>query len=355
MKRSNPSSMGRPAAALRPTRVRDLCSKRPLRGATNAVRGSYMGPGLWFDRNTRKVHIRLSPTHNNVPGLADYSGETDPNKVALSITEKNMATLTVDVSNHIEFRNLAFSYSNVTAMVKDSSSLVFEDVEFEAGRYAVRAGRSSTLRFTHCAFDGGLPTWMFRGDVKDQYKFLEGGQLVDNFLAKQTMESLLATEATKSVEIAYSEFTNAHDLYLSAPDFHFHHNWVNNLNDEALFLDGAAGSSGQVHHNVVTQTLSAISFAGPFSAGPWYIYRNLIDLRHPTAGFRPRNAASKHSDVWRPGAAFKSRDADGSYDLFQNTFVVPFAAEYPDGNPVWPQASFTHLRNSIAHGASGVH
>jgi len=39
-----------------------------LAGGRNWV---YMGPGLWFDPDERKVHIRLSPTSNNIPRWPD--------------------------------------------------------------------------------------------------------------------------------------------------------------------------------------------------------------------------------------------------------------------------------------------
>jgi hypothetical protein len=192
-----------------------------------------------------------------------------------------------------------------------------------------------------------MPTWMFRGDLKDQYKFLQNGQLVDNFLGKQTSEGLIAMEGVDSVEIHHCEFMNAHDLYLQASNVNFHHNWIGNLHDDSLFLDGSATASGLVHHNVIVQALSAISFAGDYVAGPWRIYRNLIDLRLPTAGFRPRNADFNRAHVWRNGFPFKGGGAEGTYDIFQNTVIVPFAPEYHPGQTVYPQASFAHLRNSI--------
>jgi len=75
----------------------------------------YMGPGLWFDQGTQLVHIRLSPTHNGVPGLADYAGETDPNKVALSITEKNMKPLTVKTSSSLSEKSLGSTIVHLSA------------------------------------------------------------------------------------------------------------------------------------------------------------------------------------------------------------------------------------------------
>lgn len=317
-------------------------------GCTERRPWVYMGPGIWFDNVTHKVHIRLSPTHNSVPGLADYDGEKNPNNLPLAISEKNMYSIKVENSNHVVFNNLAVKFSSVSILVTDSTNIRFNDMVIWAGRFGVRAGRSEAIQFSNTLFDGGMPTWAFRNDLKDQYEFIENGQTKTNFLGKATMETLFASEGTRSIEIHHSEFINGHDLYLAAPDFQFHHNWINNLNDEGIFLDGSAEARGSVHHNVITQTLSAIGFAGIFPAGPWYIYRNLIDLRQPTAGFRPRNANFNRAYVWRPGAPFKSRFAEGPHHIFQNTFIVPFAAEFPDGKPIYPQASFTHLRNSIA-------
>lgn len=70
-------------------------------------------------------------------------------------------------------------------------------------------------------------------------------------------------------------------------------------------------------------------------AGPFYIYRNLIDVRAPTAGHRPRHPGDR--DVWRYGNTFKSNGVDGPYDLFHNTFLV-----YAQGG----QASYLHYRST---------
>jgi hypothetical protein len=155
-------------------------------------------------------------------------------------------------------------------------------------------------------------------------------------------------------EFAYSEFINSHDLYLSGNGTKFHHNWIHNLNDEALFLDGAAVAAGVLHDNVITRTLSAISFAGSNSAGPWQIYRNLIDLRQPTAGYRPRHVGFNGAYAWRYGRPFKSEEnppsmggvprSDGPYDVFQNTFIVGWQAARAGDGPQYPQLLFDQFR-----------
>ena len=48
--------------------------------------GVYCGPGLWFNRETERIHARLA--HTKMAGLGDraYRGETDPRKLALCVS-----------------------------------------------------------------------------------------------------------------------------------------------------------------------------------------------------------------------------------------------------------------------------
>ena len=68
---------------------------------------------------------------------------------------------------------------------------------------------------------------------------------------------------------------------------------IYDLNDDGLFLDAYGRANVRVHDNVVLKTLTALNFAsdkkGPVETvgGPFFIYRNLIDLRERTPGFRP--------------------------------------------------------------------
>jgi hypothetical protein len=128
----------------------------------------------------------------------------------------------------------------------------------------------------------------------------------------------------------------------------FHHNWVDNLNDEGLFLDAKATSHLRVYQNVITRCLSVISFAGGQVGGPKYIYRNLIDLRQPTVDHRPTPTADV--DVFRFGQLYKTgdKDVDGPLDLFQNTCFVfqqksPSYLHYSDTSSPHPHRSFNNL------------
>ena len=36
---------------------------------------------------------------------------------------------------------------------------------------AFLTGHNERITFAHCEFRGGVPTWMFRSDIKDVYRF----------------------------------------------------------------------------------------------------------------------------------------------------------------------------------------
>jgi hypothetical protein len=185
---------------------------------------------------------------------------------------------------------------------------------------------------------------------------MDGDVASANGLGGQTSVALLMGENHDvGTEIHHCEFLNGHDLYLIGTNVSFHHNLIHNLNDEGMLLDGGLAAGVKIYQNVITNVLNAISFAGtcPLDAPPTdtlcvntlggsrYIYRNLIDLRGPTAGYRPRcSDMTKAScrDVWRFGNITKSNPPDGPYDLFQNTFLIY--------NQTGDQASFLHYRNT---------
>jgi hypothetical protein len=222
----------------------------------------------------------------------------------------------------VRFEHLTIRYGgDNTVRLPNATDLVFDHVRLWTSSYGVGMTNLRRSTFSHCEFNGGMPTWYFRSDRKAEYTFLQDGHPVQNLLGKQTVRSLTVTGSTAADNtIHHCEFHNAHDLYLGGTNIDFHHNWITNLNDEGLFLDANQSANVRIHQNVIVKTLSPISFAGEKVAGPFYIYRNLIDVRAPTAGHRPRHPGD--TDVWRYGNTFKSNGVDGPYALFQNTFLV---------------------------------
>jgi hypothetical protein len=290
---------------------------------------AYMGPGIHFNQETNRIHIRLSHTsvNQNINPLSDYQGETNPNKVALSI-----CTNTHDHSNFyfglrctecsdLQIRNLSVRFGDATVLTKNCSNLLFEGLEIWAGQYGVRLGAENpSIIFCNTVIDGGLPDWLFRSDLKDE----PPKQFGNNAPAKQTHETLfLASNDTSHLKISHCEFLNGHDLNIGGTNVTFNNNLISNLHDEGLIMGGDAPvRTGHFHHNVIKKTISALSFVGKPTES-LLIYRNLIDLQDPVAGKRPNSA--EDVNVWRIGRPFKNGEADsfGSCDIFQNTFIVP--------------------------------
>jgi hypothetical protein len=164
-------------------RLEDLRSKRqtfdktygsdPKEGPIDVVTGKdedahgypwvYMGPGLWFNDQTHRVHIRLAPTTNGIPHLRDYEGETDPRKLRLALAARSTLPLRVRGSEHVRLEHLTIRYGgDETAHVENVNHVRFDHVRFLASSIGVRMERAKHTVFRDCVFSGGLPTWYFR-------------------------------------------------------------------------------------------------------------------------------------------------------------------------------------------------
>ena len=264
----------------------------------------YMGPGLWFDTGKRQLHLRLSNTNSETPGWPDYTGVTDPRLVKLALSKKLTPTLFLTNCHYLEFKDLTLRFGGrETIRIKDCSNLEFDHVNIRAGSRAIRfesddpAGNMSIV-FHDGEVDGGMPTWFFRSDRKDEYSYVPAtvqnataGDVKDNGLGKATTGAIISSSRNASdIEIHHCEIFNGHDLCIFGHRMRFHHNWVHNINDDALFMgsEKADTEDAWIYRNVITQVLSALSFSSDTKVGQVSIFRNLIDLREPTLGNRPR-------------------------------------------------------------------
>jgi len=311
----------------------------------------YMGPGLFHEgpdgENPGHIHIRLSPTDNNVPGFPDYPGPTDPRHLPLAIWTSDKAALRVENCASVYFQDLTVRYGTTTVRVLTSADIRFDHVTVLAGQYGVHLGQGChRTTMTHCRVDGGMPPWYFRSDRKDGYSFLLNGVSTPNGLGETTCRALLhGNENCTDTKISYCEFVNGHDLVLFGTGLEFSRNWVSNLNDDALYAETVGITDLRIFANVIEQSLTGISFAGEkFPGNGVSVYRNLFDLRRPTAGIRPRPPAAggeQEDGPLRLGQFFKGGCPDGPLDLFHNTILVK------DQTSV---SSFTHFRDY--HGES---
>jgi hypothetical protein len=269
--------------------------------------------------------------------IADYDGETDPGALGLALSTYLPPTLKINDCSHVRIENLHVRFGgNRTVRIDKSSEVVLDHVTVWAGAAGVVFGEDNNdVHLRNCVLDGGLPPWLFRSDIKDGYKTLtSGNEIVSNDLAKGTMDSLLSGgPANVGTMFEFCEFVGAHDMALFGQATSFHHNWVHNIHDDALIVDLKGTSELDVYQNVITKCLMALSFARESSesiGGLRSVHRNLIDLREPIAGFRPRpdghlvdtNEDKSPDGVHRYGQLYKGNRPDGPMDFFHNTCLV---------------------------------
>lgn len=285
----------------------------------------YMGPGLWQD-DTGRVHLRLSPTHHNVDGFDDYTGLTDPGQVPLALWTFLQATLRIINCASVYIEDVTVRHGSPVVHVEKSSDIRLDHLVVLAGPYGIEIGESCNgTVVTHSLIDGGLPSWYFRSDRKDEYCFVDGGQVVTNTLGASTCRALLSgVRSSTDTTISYCEFVNGHDLSLFGSRLSFNRNLVSNLNDDALITEARGLTDLRVFENVIERSLTGLSFATDNFAGNGVsVYRNLFDLRRPTLGIRPRpDVGQPLPDALRLGQLFKSNFPDGPLDLFHNTILV---------------------------------
>jgi hypothetical protein len=307
---------------------------------------TYFGPGLWHDPDGGRVYLRLSPTANGVTGLDDYTGPTDPGEVALSIWARSSTPLVIERSAYVEIRDLAIvGGGDRTVSINNSRHVTLDHTDILAATVGLTIGESTSVRYTNGRMDGGIPTWSFRSDFKDNYRTVDeddGSTEEDNLVRKTSRGLVYVAGGNEDIEIAHSELENAHDIYMAGVRSSVHHCRIRNIHDESMFIGHVKDIDDlRIHHNVFERVLSAITVMTDRGGnGVRYVYRNIFDLREPTAGFRP---GGQNPDTWRWGHVFKQGIASGMY-FFQNTVLQPVVKQ---GKPAL--AHFAYIKDTPRH------
>lgn len=312
------------------------------------VKPVYCGPGLWYDKESGHVHVRLAHTHLDVLGPANYRGETDPRKLPLVIAPFNSVPLHVDQAMHVRFQDLVIRGGGHNAVVLNGGvDLDFDHVTIFAGTYGVRSRSTGPLRFIHSAVHGMIAAWAFR-DENGLYTYTP--RFYDPFvpppkptnernIARLPTHALVVTEGSYEFEvfyyphnhdwdISYSEFTDGHDgVYLSGSQIRFHHNWVDNQQDDAIYLSSPSPyftDDVKIHDNLTTRcfTAYASNTTGEPRGNIW-IYRNVVDMREGVHFSRP--SPGKPQGWIAPGHIYLMHGGDPrgveSIRFYQNTFI----------------------------------
>ncbi len=320
---------------------KDLLSPYELSapGEGGDVREQYCGPGIFYDRQTSRVHARLA--HTSFRHFDNYEGETDPRKLPLVIAPFRSIPLWVDQAKHVKFQDLIIRGGGYyTTQVTYGVDVDFDNVTIRGGTYCMRTANTGPFRFYRSAMYGNAPPWSFRGD--GSLRARPGRPTRD--IARLTCHALWITDTGREFsvyafpmnedwEVSYSEFTDSHDgPYFGGVGLKFHHNLVDFFQDDGIYLSQmyprhlyqGSGARIEIYENVFSRALTAIAFGGlEDTADDIYIYRNVFDLRGGVNYGRP---SEKNPDV-TPYASMRAMSDHGGppwpkMSIYQNTFVT---------------------------------
>ena len=294
---------------------RDLLAKNELwilNKETREVDSVYCGPGLWYDKQTGRIHCRLEHTHIDNEDVPDYRGETDPRNLPLVISPYKSLPLLVDQAKHVRFQDLVIRGGGFNTIdLNMGVDVAFDNVTVFCATYGIRARATGPLKITRSGFHGGIPPWGFRDEnslhtISSHHypPFIPQPNTKARNIARLNTHALLVTEGSYEFEVFYyprnhdweianCTFTDGHDgVYLSGHSIRFHHNHVHSIQDDAIYLSSPARfatDNVRIYQNLITKSLMAFgchSRGGP--QGNIYIYRNVADLREGVNISRPR-------------------------------------------------------------------
>ena len=319
-----------------------LSDPRPALGPilsrpTHKIPLTYLGPGIVFvpdqtDPVMGRIHVRLAHTHLGTPGIADYTGETDPNKVALAIAGDLDVPLAVE-SQHIVFRNVIAQNGGGTTLKIDEKAnhVTFDHCQVYGGLIGVKVSSiAGAITFRDCLFDGGLAPWTTRGDVKEDYTYVSPDCPTGcgNFVGAKTSDILVSHSGDNSL-YERCTFRRGHDgIQIKGQHIEVQSSLFEDLNDESIrFVSPVVDA--RVHENLVRQTAVPLSCHSCDGGGPLYVYRNVFDQRVPTRGSRVLPPDVDVPFVWRYGSDFKNPDDKPNAPptvvpelyVYQNTFI----------------------------------
>jgi len=287
----------------------------------------YCGPGIVHDTATGRIHVRLA--HTKMPYLADsdnYTGETDPRKIALVIAgNRDASPLTLKDCSHVLMQDLVFRGARgATIEITGCEDVECDGLIVYGGQSCFGVRETTGLRLVHTACRGIAAPWTFRGSLK--YRAIESRIFSASGWTPTGRDS-------HDFEFAYCEFTDSVDgVFIgNVSRVLFHHNLVENITDDAIFLTAGSAFDGrtpggdvQIYQNRFARNLTCFAFGvghgrqkvlldGVQTGAGVQIYRNVFDFRQPVWYHQPhgpddgkevtskgRFAGDHGSPAWEP-------------------------------------------------------
>lgn len=262
--------------------VEDLRSTNEFWPKDKNAGAVYCGPGLWFNRESSRIHIRVA--HHKLPGLGDraYRGETDPRKLPLVVAAGfGGDVLRINGIKHVRVEGLVLRGATGSPLIHvyGSQDIHLDHLTVYGGFPALLVNASQKVRVTHSVFRGLAAPWSGRSHMK--YRGTASYQIV--FQNNQPYN--------EDIELAFCEFTDDHDCAFLryVKNLQFHHNFVDNFNDDGLECGPKLRwHTMYIHHNRIGACLGVLqqheidkdeSPATHDADSGMYIYRNIFDQR----------------------------------------------------------------------------
>ena len=288
--------------------------------------GIYCGPGLWFNRETGRIHVRLA--HHSMSGLGDraYRGETDPRKLPLVVAVGfGDDVFRISGIKHVRILDLTLRGATGSPMIHvyGSENIEFDHLTVFGGFPGLLVNASQNLRVSHSAFRGLAAPWSGRAHMK--YLGTASYQIV-----LQNSQPL-----NEDIEFSHCEFTDDHDFAFLryAKDLRLHHCLIDNFNDDGLECGAKLRDhSIYIYQNRIGACLGVFQQheielkASPPEHTPGsgvYVYRNVVDTRAGVPYQLPSEADPSGSFLHAEGHLLSDHGSPvyPVMRFYQNTFL----------------------------------
>lgn len=306
----------------------------------------YCGPGICHDLKTGHIHVRLAHTKMKyLPADDNYSGETDPRKVPLVIAgHQGGSPLSLRNVRHVRVQDLVVRGSRgPTVEVEGAEDIEFDGLTVYGGSTCFVVKETVGLRILNTACRGIAAPWTFRGSLK--YRAIEARIFSASGWQPTPFEN-------RDFELAYSEFTDCVDgVFIgNVKRVRFHHNLVENISDDAVFITATTAYDGVTHggdlhiyQNRFARCLTTFAFgvghgrqkvieAGQQTGSGAHIYRNAFDYRQPVLYHQP--ASEKEPQEVTSKGRFASDHGSPAWEpmnIYHNTIIADEKPRYTYG------------------------
>jgi len=325
----------------------DLRSDNPFWNVANKVGDEsfvYCGPGVFYDAATGRIHCRLA--HTRLSGLGDdnYRGQTDPRKLPLVVAGGDRPPLELRECQNVRLLDLVLRGSREpTLQIYDSRYIELDGVTAYGGSAAMLVRDTHGVRMQHCACRGIGAPWTFRGMLK--YRSVEA-----RLFSASGWDP--TGDDNRDFEIRFCEFTDSVDgVFIgNVRGVHFHHNLVENVTDDGIFLTAGTGFDGRTHggdihiyQNRFARILTTFAFGvghgrqrmtekGKQTGSGVWIHRNVFDLRRPVWYTWPAGPDAPQEITSR--GRFASDHGSPSWEpmwIYHNTIIAGGTPRYDYG------------------------